>query len=135
MVTAFVVIIPVGLIRMILRPVFEPLFRLLGRMFGFVIGSAVNTVAGPSGTCPHCGVLVGAMASSCAKCGYSPSLARLSLATPVSSVSPSRPAQATSTGPILPMGQCPNCEEIIPMSSRSCPVCRYAPDPQGSWPA
>ena len=135
MVTAFVVIIPVGLIRMLLRPVFEPLSRLLGRAFGFAIGTAVNTVAGPSGTCPQCGFLVGAMASSCAKCGYSPSLARLALAMPVSSVSSSRPAQAASTGPILPMGQCPNCEEIIPMSSRSCPVCRYAPDPQGSRPA
>jgi hypothetical protein len=134
-VTASVVIIPVGLIRMLLRPVFGGLFGLLERMFGFVIGPIVNKVAGPSGTCPHCGFLVGAMASSCAKCGYSPSLARLTMAMPVTSVSSSRPAQATSTGPILPMGQCPNCEEMIPMSSKACPVCRYRPDPQGSGPA
>jgi len=119
-VTAFVVIIPVGLIRMLLRP---------------VVGSAVRKVAGPSGTCPHCGFLVGSMASSCAKCGYSPSLARLAMAMPETSVSLTRPTKATSTGPILEMGQCPNCEEIIPMSSRSCPICRYKPDPQGSTPA
>jgi hypothetical protein len=50
-------------------------------------------------------------------------------------VSSSAPAQATSTGSILPMGQCPNCEEIIPMSSQSCPFCRYKPDAQGSVPA
>jgi RNA polymerase subunit RPABC4/transcription elongation factor Spt4 len=120
---------------MLLRPVFGGLFGLLERMLGFVIGPIVNKVAGPSGTCPHCSFLVGAMASSCAKCGYSPSLARLTMAMPVTSVSSSRPAQATNTGPILPMGQCPNCEEIIPLSSRSCPVCRYTPDPQGPAPA
>jgi Double zinc ribbon len=128
-----IVLIPVGLIRMLLRPVVGGLFGVVGRTFGYAVAPVVGKVAGPSGTCPHCGFLVGAMASSCAKCGYSPSLAQAALALPVTSVS-SRPAQATNTGPILPMGQCPNCEEIIPMSSRSCPVCRYKPD-EGSVPA
>ena len=135
MVTGFIVFIPIGLIRMLLRPIFRGSFGLLGRIFGFAGGTVVNTVVGPSGTCPHCGFLVGAMASSCAKCGYSPSLARLAMAMPETSVSLPRPTKATSTGSILPMGQCPNCEEIIPMSSRSCPVCRYKPDPQGTVPA
>ena len=132
--TAFIVIIPIGLIRMALRPVFGGLFGLLGRMLGFVIGPVVGKAAGPGGTCPNCDSLVGALEFSCPQCGYSPSLAR-SVSMPVTSVSSPRPAQATSTGPILPMGQCPNCEEIIPMSSRSCPVCRYKPNPQGSVPA
>ena len=135
MVTAFIIIIPVGLIRALLAPVFEGFLGVLGRMFGFVVGPAVRKVAGPSGTCPHCGNLAGAMASSCDKCGYSPSLARLSMAMPVTSVSSSRAAQATSAGPIVPMGQCPNCEEIVPMSSRTCPVCRHKPDPNGFGPA
>jgi len=129
-VTGFIVIIPVGLIRMLLRPLFGGGTSLLGRTFGYAVGPIVNKVAGPSGTCPQCGFLVGAQAASCAQCGYSPGLARAVLAMPVVSVS--TPAHPASTGPILPMGQCPNCDEIIPMSSRSCPVCRYVPDPQGS---
>ena len=132
MVTGFIVIIPIGLIRILLRLAFGGASG-LGRTLGFAVGPVVNTVAGPSGTCPHCGFLVGAQASSCAQCGYSPSLARSALAMPGPSAS--RPARPANTGPILPMGQCPNCEEIIPMSSRSCPVCRYKPDPQGSLPA
>ena len=108
---------------------------LLGRMLVFVIGPVVRKVAGPSGTCPHCGFLVGSMASSCAQCGYNPGLARMAMAMPVASVSLPQPPQPAIRGPILPMGQCPNCEEIIPMSSRSCPICRYKPDPQGSTPA
>ena len=138
MVTGFIFIIPIGLIRILLRPLFGRGFGVAGRAMGFVVAPIVGKVVGPSGTCPHCGFLVGAQASSCAQCGYTPSLLGSELGTPYTSgpsVSYSRPAQPVSTGPILPMGQCPNCEEIIPMSSRSCPVCRYKPDPQGSLPA
>jgi RNA polymerase subunit RPABC4/transcription elongation factor Spt4 len=138
MATAFIILIPIGLIRALLRLVFGGFFKAGGRTLGMVVGPiagpVMDRVAGPSGTCPHCGFLVGAQASSCAQCGYTPSLARSELALPFTSVS-SRPAQAARTGPILPMGQCPNCEEIIPMSSKSCPVCRHVPDPQGSVPA
>ncbi len=107
-------------------------FGPLGRLVGFAVSPIMGKVIGPSGMCPHCGFLVGAHASSCAKCGHTPSLARLAAATPAPSV---RPAQTTRTGPIVPMGQCPNCEDIIPMSSQSCPVCRYKPESQGWGPA
>jgi len=121
------------LTRIILRLLFGGAPRLLGRVFGRAFGPVMDKVAGKSGTCPHCGFLVGAQAASCAQCGYSPGLARTVLTMPVVSVS--SPAQPPRTGPILPMGQCPNCEEIIPMSSRSCPVCRHTPEPQGTVPA
>lgn len=134
MVPAFIVIIPIGLIRALLRPVFEGLFRLFAAVFGLAAGTAINKAVGPGGTCPKCGFEVGAMASSCAKCGYSPSLAQAALAMPDRSVSYARP-QNGDPGSILPMGQCPNCEEIIPMSSKSCPVCRYTPDRQSPTPA
>ena len=121
--------------EILLRLLFGRNIVVVGRLLGFVLGPVVRKVVGPGGPCPHCDFHVDALEPSCGRCGYNPSLARSVMAMPVTSVSSSQPTQASRTGSILPMGQCPNCEEIIQMSSRSCPVCRYTPDPQGSVPA